>query len=245
MNRNAVIGLVMIVAGIVVMALALTENEEPAYEPDAPWRSDWVSAGELDTSPPAGYCRAGEETGALKVQIHAIVAGRPLLMDGAIGDPFVPCTDSALAAGSRADLQPRRFGFYAIKARNSDAPPATSRGKPVSTLSDYIAVIGRLYGPEKDLPERIEKGARDAPMLGAVNIGLIGSAPYTLFFGSLNDGSPEQPGTVMAEIFGASRYGDSILSIMLVAPYEGPGTFDALLDAAKDAMARTEAASRE
>jgi len=245
MNRGAVVGLVMIVAGIALAAIALTENKPPAHEPDTPWRSDWASAGELDVSPPEGFCPAGNVYTALKTRIEAIVADRPLLMDGVIGDPFVPCADSALAAGGRADLPPRRFGFYAIKSRNSDTPPATSRGKPVSALSDYIAEIGRLYGPEKDLPERIESGARDAPLLGAVNIGLVGSAPYTLFFGSLNDGSPDQPGTVMAEIFGASRYGDRILSVMLVAPYDGPAAFDALLDAAKDAMARTEAANRD
>ena len=227
MDRNFKIGVAIVLVGLVAaIAVGLVREEEMAHDPDAPWRSDWQSADEPETPQPDGYCLAGETSGALRDLLEQLVVSRPGLMDETIGGPFLPCSDVARATEERADQPPRRFGFYAVKSRNSETPPATSRGKPVSALSAYIADVGRLYGPEKEIGERMEKGARDAPLLGAVNLGMLGSAPYTLFFGALSDGKLAAAGTVMAEVYGASRYGDRILSVMLVAPYEGPETLN-------------------
>jgi len=246
MDRNLKLGLAIILMGLVAaVAVGLVREEEPAHDPNAPWRSDYQSVDELETPPPVGYCLAEGKDDALRDLLQQLAVSRTRLMDKTVGSAFLPCNDAARSLEERADLPPQRFGFYAVKTRNSENPPATSRGKPVSSLSDYIADIGRLYGPEKELGERIEKGARDAPLLGAVNLGLLGSAPYILFTGALSDGKLGPAGTVMAEVYGASRYGDRVLSVLLVAPYDGPETMDSLLAAAKDAMARTEAANRD
>lgn len=246
MDRNIKIGLTIILVGLLAaVAAGLVREEQPAHDPNAPWRSDYQLAGELETPPPDGYCLAEGKDGALHDLLQQIGASRTRLMDKTIGSAFLPCNDTTRSAADRADLPPQRFGFYAVKSRNSENPPATSRGKPVSALSDYIADIGRLYGPENALGERIEKGARDAPLLGAVNLGLLGSAPYTLFTGALSDGKLAPAGSVMAEVYGASRYGDRVLSVLLVAPYGGPETIDGLLAAARSAMARVENANRD
>ena len=246
MGRNLKIGLAIILMGFVaVVVVGLVQEENPPHDPNAPWRSDYQEARELETQPPDGYCLVDGKENALDDLLQQVVKSRPRLMDKTIGGAFLPCNDAARSAEERTDQPPQRFGFFAIKSRNSENPPATSRGKPVSSLSDYIADIGRLYGPEKELGERIEKGARDAPLLGAANLGLVGSAPYTLFTGALTEGKLGPAGTVMAEVYGASRYGDNVFSVLLVAPYEGPETMDSLLAAAKDAMARTEAANRD
>lgn len=246
MDRNIKIGLAIILVGVVAaVAAGLVREEEPAHDPSAPWRSDYLSADELETPPPDGYCLAEGKYDALRDLLQQLAVSRTRLMDKTIGSAFLPCNDATRSSEERADRPPQRFGFYAVKSRNSENPPATNRGKPVSALSDYIADIGRLYGPEKVLGERIEKGARDAPLLGAVNLGLLGSAPYTLFLGALSDGKLAPAGTVMAEVYGASRYGDRILSVLLVAPYDGPETINGLLAAAKNALARVENANRD
>lgn len=246
MDRNFKIGLAIILMGFVaVVVVSLFQEENPAHDPNAPWRSDYQDAVELETRPPNGYCLVEGKDDALSDLLQRVAKSRPRLMDKTIGGAFLPCNDATRSATARADQPPQRFGFFAIKSRNSENPPATSRGKRVSSLSDYIADIGRLYGPEKELGERIEKGARDAPLLGAANLGLVGSAPYTLFTGALTDGKLGPAGTVMAEVYGASRYGDNVFSVLLVAPYEGPETMDSLLAAAKDAMASTEIANRD
>ena len=246
MDRNLKIGLAIILMGFVaVVVVGLVQEENPPHDPNAPWRSDYQEARELETQPPDGYCLVDGKENALDDLLQQVVKSRPRLMDKTIDGAFLPCNDAARSAEERTDQPPQRFGFFAIKSRNSENPPATSRGKPVSSLSDYIADIGRLYGPEKELGERIEKGALDAPLLGAANLGLVGSAPYTLFTGALTEGKLGPAGTVMAEVYGASRYGDNVFSVLLVAPYEGPETMDSLLAAAKDAMARTEIANRD
>ncbi len=246
MDRNLKIGLAIILMGFVaVVVVGLVQEENPPHDPNAPWRSDYQEARELETQPPDGYCLVDGKENALDDLLQQVVKSRPRLMDKTIDGAFLPCNDAARSAEERTDQPPQRFGFFAIKSRNSENPPATSRGKPVSSLSDYIADIGRLYGPEKELGERIEKGARDAPLLGAANLGLVGSAPYTLFTGALTEGKLGPAGTVMAEVYGASRYGDNVFSVLLVAPYEGPETMDSLLAAAKDAMARAEIVNRD
>lgn len=243
MGRNIGIGLAILIVGAVAAALLL--EDPPAHDPNAPWRDDYQSANELETPPPDGFCLTEGKDDALRDLLQQITEARPRLMDKTIGRAFLPCGDTTRSTGDRADLPPRHFGFYAVKSRNSENPPATSRSKPVSILSAYIADVGPLYGPAKELGERIEKGARDAPLLGAINLGLLGSAPYTLFIGGLSDGKLGPAGTVMAEVYGASRYGDRILSVLLVAPYQGRETMDSLLAAAKDAMSRTETANRD
>jgi hypothetical protein len=246
MDRKFKVGLAIILVGLVAAVTAtLFLEEEPAHDPNTPWRNDYQAMDELETPPPDGYCLSEGKNDALGELLQQLAASRSRLMDKTVGGAFLPCNDAARSTADRADLPPRRFGFYAVKSRNSENPPVTSRGKPVSALSDYIADIGRLYGPEKVLGERIEKGARDAPLLGAVNLGLLGTAPYTLFTGALSDGKLAPAGTVMAEVYGASRYGDRILSVLLAAPYDGPETMDSLLATAKDAMARVEAANRD
>ncbi|MBE9556776.1 MAG: hypothetical protein IMF08_07960 [Proteobacteria bacterium] len=246
MDRNLKIGLAIILMGFVaVVVVGLVQEENPPHDPNAPWRSDYQEARELETQPPDGYCLVDGKENALDDLLQQVVKSRPRLMDKTIDGAFLPCNDAARSAEERTDQPPQRFGFFAIKSRNSENPPATSRGKPVSSLSDYIADIGRLYGPEKELGERIEKGALDAPLLGAANLGLVGSAPYTLFTGALTEGKLGPAGTVMAEVYGASRYGDNVFSVLLVAPYEGPETMDSLLAAAKDAMARAEIVNRD
>ncbi len=246
MDRNLKIGLAIILMGFVaVVVVGLVQEENPPHDPNAPWRSDYQEARELETQPPDGYCLVDGKDDALDDLLQQVVKSRPRLMDKTIDGAFLPCNDAARSAEERTDQPPQRFGFFAIKSRNSENPPATSRGKPVSSLSDYIADIGRLYGPEKELGERIEKGALDAPLLGAANLGLVGSAPYTLFTGALTEGKLGPAGTVMAEVYGASRYGDNVFSVLLVAPYEGPETMDSLLAAAKDAMARAEIVNRD